>query len=67
MRNGHRVVGHDGRWQGFSTHISRYLDDGLAVVVLANQGNCDPHLIADEVPAIYLIRHALERAGVGHG
>jgi len=29
------------------------LDDGLTVVVLANSGNCDPHLIADEVAAIY--------------
>jgi len=55
-QNGHRVVGHDGRWQGFSTQISRYLDDGLTVAVLTNQGNCDPHLIADEVAAIYLTK-----------
>jgi CubicO group peptidase (beta-lactamase class C family) len=53
-RNGHRVVEHDGRWQGFSAQISRYLDDGITVVILVNQGNCDPHLIADEVAAIYL-------------
>ena len=53
-QNGHRVVDHDGRWQGFSTQISRYLDDQLTVVVLTNQGNCDPHLIADEVAAVYL-------------
>jgi CubicO group peptidase (beta-lactamase class C family) len=53
-RDGHRVVEHDGRWQGFSTQISRYLDDELTVAVLANQGNCDPHLIADEVAGIYL-------------
>jgi CubicO group peptidase (beta-lactamase class C family) len=57
-RNGHRVVEHDGRWQGFSTQISRYLDDGLTVVILANQGKCDPHLIADEVAAIYLAKRA---------
>lgn len=55
-QNGHRVVWHDGRWQGFSTQISRYVDDGLTVVILANQGNCDPHLIADEVAAIYLAK-----------
>ncbi len=55
-QNGHRVVEHEGRWQGFSTQISRYFDDGLTVVVLTNQGNCDPHLIADEVAAIYLAR-----------
>ena len=57
-QNGHRVVEHDGRWQGFSTQISRYLDDGLTVAILANQGNCDPHLIADEVAAIYLANPA---------
>jgi CubicO group peptidase (beta-lactamase class C family) len=55
-RNGHRVVEHDGRWQGFSTVISRYLDDGLTVAILTNQGNCDPHLIADEVAAVYLAK-----------
>jgi len=55
-QNGHRVVQHDGRWQGFSTQISRYVDDGLTVVVLANQGYCDPHLIADEVAAVYLAK-----------
>jgi len=58
-RNGHRVVEHDGRWQGFSTQISRYLDDGLTVVILANQGNCDPHLIADKVAAVYFANPAL--------
>jgi CubicO group peptidase (beta-lactamase class C family) len=58
-QNGHRVVEHDGRWQGFSTQISRYLDDGLTVVVLTNQGNCDPHLIADEVAALYLAKKQL--------
>jgi CubicO group peptidase (beta-lactamase class C family) len=55
-QNGHRVVEHDGRWQGFSTQISRYFDDRLTVVILTNQGNCDPHLIADEVAAIYLAK-----------
>jgi CubicO group peptidase (beta-lactamase class C family) len=55
-RNGHRIVEHDGRWQGFSAVISRYLDDGLTVAILTNQGNCDPHLIADEVAAIYFKR-----------
>jgi CubicO group peptidase (beta-lactamase class C family) len=56
-QNGHRVVEHDGRWQGFSMQISRYLDDGLTVVILTNQGNCDPHRIADEVAAVYLAKN----------
>lgn len=53
-RKGHRLVGHDGRWQGFSTHIARYLDDRLTIVILTNQANCNPQLIVDEVAAIYL-------------
>jgi CubicO group peptidase (beta-lactamase class C family) len=52
-QKGRRVLEHGGRWQGFSTQISRYVDDRLTVVVLTNQGNCDPHLIADKVAAIY--------------
>ena len=55
-RNGHRLVGHGGRWQGFTTHIARYLDDRLTIVILTNQGNCDPQRIVDEVAAIYLAK-----------
>ena len=33
---GHRVVQHGGAWQGFVSHIARYLDDGLTVATLAN-------------------------------
>ena len=51
---GHRVVEHDGRWQGFDTQISRYPDDGLTVVVLTNLGSADAHLIADKVAAAYV-------------
>ncbi len=34
--NGHRVIEHTGAWQGFTTMVSRYVDDGLTVVVLTN-------------------------------
>jgi CubicO group peptidase (beta-lactamase class C family) len=53
-RNGHRVVEHEGQWQGFETQISRYSDDGLTVVVLTNLGSAKPQRIADDVAAIYL-------------
>ena len=53
-QNGHRVVAHDGSWQGFETQISRYLDDGLTVVVLTNLSDANPHRIADKVAAAYL-------------
>ena len=60
-REGHRLVGHGGRWQGFTTHIARYLDNGLTIVILTNQGNCDPQRIVDEVAAIYWGKEARER------
>jgi CubicO group peptidase (beta-lactamase class C family) len=31
-----RVVEHDGEWQGFSSHIVRYVDRGVGIMVLAN-------------------------------
>lgn len=53
-RGGHRVIEHEGQWQGFETQISRYVDDRLTVVVLTNLGSAVPQRIADRVAAIYL-------------
>ena len=53
-KHGRRVVGHDGSWQGFEAHISRYIDDKLTVVVLTNLDGADPAKIADEVARVYL-------------
>jgi CubicO group peptidase (beta-lactamase class C family) len=50
----HRVVEHEGQWQGFETQISRYLDDELTVVVLTNLGSAKPDKIAHAVAATYL-------------
>jgi CubicO group peptidase (beta-lactamase class C family) len=55
-RKGHRVVEHEGQWQGFETQISRYVDDRLSVVVLTNLGSAEPQRIADGVAAIYLAK-----------
>jgi CubicO group peptidase (beta-lactamase class C family) len=57
-QQGHRLVEHEGQWQGFETQISRYLDDELTVIVLTNLGSADPHRIADKVAAIYLAKPA---------
>jgi CubicO group peptidase (beta-lactamase class C family) len=35
-QNGHRTVLHGGAWQGFKALMTRYVDDGLTVIVLAN-------------------------------
>jgi hypothetical protein len=32
------------------------VDDELTIVVLVNSGTCDPHLIADQVAAVYLAK-----------
>ena len=52
--NGHRVVEHDGAWQGFSTWLSRYLDDKLTVIVLTNldADNTSPEVIGRGIAGI---------------
>lgn len=35
--NGHRTIEHAGGWQGFSAFVSRFVDDKLTVIVLANR------------------------------
>ena len=54
--NGHRVVEHGGAWQGFLTHIVRYRDDGLSVVVLVNLAApvSKPGELAHKIAALYL-------------
>jgi CubicO group peptidase (beta-lactamase class C family) len=58
-KGGHPVVEHEGQWQGFETQISRYIDDGITVVVLTNLGDAKPGLIADGVASIYLRKSAV--------
>ena len=53
-RHGHRLISHDGAWQGFKSAISRYLDDQLTVVVLANLAEAKPGDIAEHIAEIYL-------------
>jgi CubicO group peptidase (beta-lactamase class C family) len=53
-RRGHRVVSHDGAWQGFQTTIARYVDDHFTVVVLTNLAEGKPWEIAEHVADMYL-------------
>jgi CubicO group peptidase (beta-lactamase class C family) len=53
-KGGHRVIDHSGAWQGFETHISRYIDDKLTVVVLGNLADADTGIIVDHVAECYL-------------
>jgi hypothetical protein len=51
---GHKVIAHDGAWQGFESVISRYPDDKLTVIVLANLAEAKPQKIARGVAGRYL-------------
>jgi len=53
--NGHRVIGHGGAWQGFTCHISRYVDDRLTIVALTDldAGHANPTKIVTGVASIY--------------
>ena len=52
-QDGHRLIEHEGQWQGFETQISRYVNDELTVVVLTNLAEAKPDLIAHGVARLY--------------
>jgi CubicO group peptidase (beta-lactamase class C family) len=54
--NGHRLIEHGGSWQGFTTGISRYVDDRLTVVALCNldSRHARPEDIIHGVAGIYV-------------
>jgi CubicO group peptidase (beta-lactamase class C family) len=52
-RRGHREIEHGGAWQGFQTHISRFVDDKLTVIVLTNLVGSDPTSLARGIAGYY--------------
>ena len=50
--NGHKLIEHGGAWQGFTCVISRFVDDGLTVVVLTNFAGARPGVIAHTVAGL---------------
>ena len=51
-QRGSRCIQHSGTWQGFETHIARYVERGLTVVVLVNLADANPLRIAHEVAGL---------------
>lgn len=49
---GHRIIEHGGAWQGFTSHIARYVDDKLTVIVLANRAGANPGAVAHGIAGI---------------
>lgn len=52
--NGHRLIEHSGAWQGFTSEMARYPDDGLTVTVFVNldSGHARPYPIAHVVAGL---------------
>jgi CubicO group peptidase (beta-lactamase class C family) len=48
---GRRVHQHSGSWQGFKTYLRRYLDDDLAIIVLANLAETETERFVDGIAA----------------
>jgi CubicO group peptidase (beta-lactamase class C family) len=51
--SGHKLVEHGGAWQGFTTHIARYVEDRVSVVVLSNLAGADPTYMAHRIAGFY--------------
>jgi D-alanyl-D-alanine carboxypeptidase len=51
---GHRLIGHGGGIPGFSTQISRFVDDRVTVIVLCNLDGGDSGALARGVAARYI-------------
>lgn len=52
--NGHKCISHGGAWQGFTTYISRYVDDHLTVIVLTNRQGVNPGRIVQAIAGHYV-------------
>jgi CubicO group peptidase (beta-lactamase class C family) len=60
-RNGHRIISHDGAWQGFQTTITRHIDDQLTVVMLTNLAEAEPGKMAEHVAEMCLVKNGTNR------
>lgn len=50
----HRLVRHAGTMLAFRAELSRYVDDGLTVIVLANSGQAPVEKVAARIAAFYI-------------
>jgi CubicO group peptidase (beta-lactamase class C family) len=48
---GRRAQRHGGSWQGFQTHIARFPDEDLTIIVLANLAQSSPERLSNAVAA----------------
>ena len=50
---GHRRIGHSGGLPGYETHIARFVDDRLTVIILTNRLGANPWDLAGVVAGFY--------------
>jgi len=50
---GRPLVEHGGSWQGFRTHIARYLGNDLTIIVLANLAEAEPDRFVRSIAGIF--------------
>ena len=53
MYKGARVAEHSGSWQGFRSHLVRFLDGRCAIVILSNYASFDPVEWANKIADIH--------------
>jgi D-alanyl-D-alanine carboxypeptidase len=51
---GHRLIGHGGGIPGFSTQISRFVDDRVTVILLSNRDGTDTGALARRIAVRYI-------------
>lgn len=52
--NGRKRIGHGGSLNGFKSYFSRFVDDGLTVIVLTNLNQVDSSKFSNEIAAQYI-------------
>ena len=52
--NGHRLIEHEGAWQGFNANISRYPDDRLTVIVMSNLKSAKTQMMSHRIAGMFV-------------
>lgn len=60
--NGRKRIGHGGSLNGFKAYFSRFVDDGLTVIVLTNLAQVDPSVLSTAIAAQYIPALAKDNA-----
>ena len=51
-QRGRNLISHGGAWQGFRTHIGRFVDDDLTIAILTNASHANPGAMVTHVAGL---------------